>query len=341
MIERDENVNTAIKGGNYMFFTRFSKPEMRQGLLDAREASNLWEILRAKYDLLEYQQTFQQLAHDPDLNWILAITISTNTQGIKEVEQTMQKYQIASPDRSRLSSNWSVNTEVFRDEFIGNLLLTFLQEHQENLLRCIRTSTTNDQIRNLFINLLHSTIEDTELLIKYLKLKGWIELPPVYINTPPEVKETVLASMASQLWDHVSFRYDNIRKTSSYLVQIHDLDFKMIVQSGLNTLEKQVAVLEGECQKYGIPLPKRPPAVQAPPAGTTTITDDLIFRDIIQGLQVASMIHADAVKQLIHNDRIRTMFIKMLLNEVEYYDRFLKYGKQKGWLHQPPVYHSN
>lgn len=50
-----------------MILTRFIKREGRQKFIDAREASNLWEIAMSKYMILEYQQTAQHLAKDVDL----------------------------------------------------------------------------------------------------------------------------------------------------------------------------------------------------------------------------------------------------------------------------------
>lgn len=252
----------------------------------------------------------------------------------------MEQYQVRSPDRNRLPSNWSGNTESFRDELIGHTNLRFLQEHLENTLRVIRTSVTNDGIRAFFLRNLKLTLDYIDLLLNYLKIKGWIEIGPYYLNTPANVPDKITASDAGNLWDHLTYRYDNIRKTNLYLSITHDFDFKVILNKGLDLLNHQAEILEQECQKYGISLPKRPPEVVISPVGTDYMCDDQMYRDILQGLQAADMMHAEASKQCIHNDRIRDLFKRMLLNEVHFYNIFLKYGKQKGWLHAAPVYRS-
>ena len=146
----------------------------------------------------------------------------------------------------------------------------------------IRTSTTNDGIRTLFGRFLKTALNDIDLILNYLKLKGWLEIGPYYLNTPPDVKEKITAAEASNLWDHLTFRYDNIRKTNLYLAVTHDFNFKIIIAKGLDRLNRQTGILEQECQKYGISLPKRPPEVVILPVGTDYMCDDQMYRDILQ-----------------------------------------------------------
>jgi hypothetical protein len=272
---------------------------------------------------------------------VLGLMVRTNERTISALEVIMEKYQVRSPDRNRLPSHWCGNTESFRDELIGQTNLRFLQEHLENLLQVIFTSITNDGVRAFFVRNLKTTLDNTDLILSYLKLKGWIEIGPYYLNTPAGVEDRITAAEACHLWDHVTFRYDNIRKTNLYLSITHDLDLKFIIRRGLAQLNQQIVILEQECQKYGISLPKRPPEVVISPIGNEYMCDDQMYRDILQGLQAAASLHADASKQCIYNDRIRGLFNRMLLNEVDYYNLFIKYGKQKGWLHATPMYRSH
>jgi len=324
-----------------MILTYFVKPEGRQEFIDTREAANLWNVAMSKYMILEYQQTAQHLAKDLDLKWLLGIMIRANQRTVHYLEVIMEKYQVRSPDRNRLPSHWSGNTESFRDELIGQTNLRFLQEHLENLLRVIFTSITNDGVRAYFVRNLKLTLDNIDLILNYLKLKGWIEIGPFYLNSPAGVTEKITACEAANLWDHVTFRYDNIRKTNRYLTITHDVDFRFIIRKGLDELNRQVVILEKECQKYGISLPKRPAEVVIAPLESDYMCDDQIYRDILQGLQAAAMMHAEASKQCTHHDRIRGIFTNMLLNEIDYYNLFIKYGKQKGWLHAAPMYRSH
>lgn len=323
-----------------MVFTKFIKPEARQALVDTREVANLWDILKAKYDFLERIDTNLQLTHDIDLKYMLELIINQTKRNIDKLEATMKKFQINGPDQNRLASNWASNDEVSRDEFIATDVLIYLQEHLENTLRASRTSITNDQVRKMFMNMSINNLEHMEVLFKYLKLKGWIEQPPLYLSSPPEMKEKICSATASQLWDHVTFRYDNMRKTSYFLAVANDPEFKLFINKGLDRLNSQVNILEKECQKFGISLPKRPPEVIVAPAATEMIKDDQLYRDILQGLQMAALLHTDANKKCITNDRVRAIFSEMLLEEIYFYDKFIKYGKLKSWLNNVPLYRS-
>jgi len=77
--------------------------------------------------------------------------------------------------------------------------LTGIQEEMELILRAIRTSTTNDNIRALFIKFVSAAVNDLDTLIKYLKLKGWINQPPIYPNIPASTKEKLDAGEAFHL----------------------------------------------------------------------------------------------------------------------------------------------
>jgi hypothetical protein len=47
------------------------------------------------------------------------------------------------------------------------------------------------------------------------------------------------------------------------------------------------------------------------------------------------------MKRCVINDRLRQLFRKMLMEEVDYFDNLIKYGKLKGWMHHAPLYISN
>ena len=231
---------------------------------------------------------------------MLGLMVRTNERTISALEAIMEKYQVRSPDRNRLPSHWCGNTESFRDELIGQTNLRFLQEHLENLLQVIFTSITNDGVRAFFVRNLKTTLDNTDLILSYLKLKGWIEIGPYYLNTPAGVEARITAAEACHLWDHVTFRYDNIRKTNLYLSITHDLDLKFIIRRGwLNSTNRLYWNRNAKIWNF---LPKRPPEVVISPIGNEYMCDDQMYRDILQGLQAAASLHADASKQCIYND---------------------------------------
>lgn len=321
-----------------MVITRFLRPEARQNLIDTREAMNLWNVLTTCYEIIERFEADLGMTHDVDLKIILEQNIKELKKQSEVLKVQLEKFQVKGPDRGRLPSQWAGNPEVSRDELVASMMLTFLQGYFINLLRAYRTSVTNDSVRQIFHKMTTNIISRTDSLVKYLKLKGWFESPPSYLNTPPNNEEGISCGTAGDLWDNLSRRYDNMRKTGFYHALTHDLDFKFILDMGLNKLKNQITVLENECQKFGIPLPKRPSEVVVASINTDLINDDQMYRDLLDGLQGAAMMHADSYKQCVLNDRIRTIFRKMMLEELDYFEQFIKYGKAKGWLNPTPSF---
>jgi hypothetical protein len=189
------------------------------------------------------------------------------------------------------------------------------------LLRAIRTSTTNDFIRALFVESIKKSIEQTDFFIKYLKLKGWAEDAPLYPNVPAENKEKIDSGEAFHLWEHLTFRYDNIHQTDIYCNFVHDLDFKAMLKTGLQAiLKKQSAILEKELLHFGIPLPHRPTNVYTTPSNTQMLDDDHMYRILLTGLTGVASAHGQALKQSTTNDRIRGLFKKLLYSEIDLID---------------------
>lgn len=314
------------------------KTEKRQQMIDVREAFNLWDILRSKYTVIEDLETAEQFVHDKDLKLIIQLYLRELKSNTKILEDMMRKYAINGPDRGRIPANWSSNSEVMRDESIALNMMLYTQEHIENMLRAVRTSLTNDKIRSTITEMLILTINHSDSILRYLKLKGWIATPPLYPNIPATVKEKITCIEAAHLWDHLTIRYDNIRQTKILNTFVNDLDLKSLLTRGLNKLEQQITILEKECVYFGITLPKRPAEVFVAAEFTDLYTDDHIYRVILDGFQGAEIMHAEAIKQCTVNDRIRKIFKKMLLQEIDYYNDFARYGKLKGWLHPVPTY---
>lgn len=314
------------------------KPEKKRALVDVVEAYNLWDMLKSRYGAFENLKIWLEYVHDKDLTILMQEYVGNLSKDIKLLERLLSKHSITGPDSHVPGMNTAVNPEIVRDQMIAQNLLVFLQEDIEMLLRAVRTSTTNDGVRAQLIKLTRDAITRIDLMIKYVKAKGWIDIPPIYPHLPGKIKEKLDCAEAFHLWGHLTWRYDNILQTEFYHSLVNDGDFKMILQQGQAVLKDQSQKLEKELLHFGIPLPVRPPSVVPPAANTTLINDDNMFRSIIAGIQGALGVHVLALKQCTVNDRIRTIFKDLLLSEIELFDRMIKYGKVKGWLNPPPTY---
>jgi hypothetical protein len=309
-------------------------------ILNCQEVYSLWDILSAKYQFLENLHIWRNFAHDMDLKVKLNSIDSVLAEVVKDLEKLSKKTGVNGPERGVVDINTSTNTEVIRDELIAQNVLIWLQGVTELLLRGLRTTTTNDDERTLFIKIINKNLKMLDNICGYMRIKGWINPSPIYPNIPKDTKEIIDTGEAFHLWDHLTFRYDNIHQTEIYIDVAHDKELKILLTLGLqNTLQKQTNMLEKECLHFGIPLPKRPASIIEWPASFSHIIhDDYIYRVIYIGIIGATLIHAVAVKQSVTNDRVRKIFIDLLESEINIQDDFIKYGKLKGYINEPPKY---
>ncbi|MHB1042254.1 MAG: DUF3231 family protein [Eubacteriales bacterium] len=143
---------------------------------------------------------------------------------------------------------------------------------------------------------------------------------------------------AANLWDHLTCRYDNYLENEIFFKFANDIDFKLTLTSGLNILEDQIKLLEKELNYFAIFLPNRPGKMTLTPRDTEIFSDDHMYRCLLTGIQEAAILHAQTVKECTYNDRIRDLFKKLLLDEMDIVDGFYKMGKMKGWFHPIPTY---
>lgn len=322
-----------------VFTLPFTRGETKKAMLNVQEAYGLWDLVTTKYGNIDKLQIWISYAHDTDFKYYLRSFLNAELKNIELIEAELKKYSIAGPDKPMQGLSSSVNPEIITDQRLGLWFLTTLQEEIELMLRAIRTTTTNDAIRGLFIKLAIKRLEDLDNVFKYVKLKGWINQPPIYPNIPSGTKEIVDTGEAFHLWDHLTYRYDNIQQTQFWYEYAHDGDFKILLKKGLQgSLKKEATILEDELIKFGIPLPKHPSEIIQTAEDTTILNDDYMFRLLNTGIMGALWLHSLAVKQCTTNDRIRTIFKNLLITEIKSMDKIFMIGKLKGWLNVPPNY---
>lgn len=144
----------------------------------------------------------------------------------------------------------------------------------------------------------------------------------------------------SEVWHldgHLQMRYDVLETTKILKNYAQSTDLQIILNLGIKTLQSQVEVLEKLMDSYMIPLSPRPPFDDKSTANIEFFTDRFIFRKIFQGIQSFIPIHATAFTQST-NPAIREYFKGFLFEEIKLYDKFIEYGKIKGFEDIPPQY---
>ncbi len=282
-----------------------ARQDKKQQGIDIREAYNLWDLLKSKYTAIEFFKTLSNSARDRDLSFILNKVVNNLEKDSMTVENFMERFSLVSPDKNRQHVNYPKFSGAVKDEFLANELIVFLQEEAERLMRGYKTSISNDEVRSFFKKLVVARVNEMDILVQYLKLKGWIETPPLFNRTSVDVTEKVATVEIFHLWHHLTFRYDNITSTEIFIKYAFDGDFVITLKAGLQKLKKQVQMLEKELTHFGIPLPNPPGKITYTPRDTEILKDDHMFRTLLDGLQGAAIMHLHPLKECSVNDRIR------------------------------------
>ena len=93
----------------------------------------------------------------------------------------MNTFQLPMPNRPPLNINDpdSVNIQL-SDQFMFRQIFEGCQTFIDYFARASRSMVTSDKIRKVFINFLTDELSLFDKLCKFAKLKGWLEVPPIY-----------------------------------------------------------------------------------------------------------------------------------------------------------------
>jgi len=207
-----------------------------------------------------------------------------------------------------------------------------------SLIHSVRSTSTNDNLRNIIIQDLIVHFEDFDTLYKFGKLKGWEETYPTYKTAINQSEEPLSSSEGFHVWDHITMRYEQIELIGIFSSFAHDTEFKVILQHGLYIYNKQVKKLEQLAIKLNVSLPNRPALPVTSPIDPETITDRFMYRNILSWELTSLDTHVRAIIETIRNESLRKLWMELLNTELEYYDKYLKYGKMKGWTRVVPIY---
>lgn len=100
-------------------------------------------------------------------------------QHITVLETLMDKYKLPLPTRPPKNVHTSVNSEVLRDELMFRLIFTGIQNFLDMHIKGIR-NLKSDSLREIFMGFLEDEVRAYDDLVKYSKLKGWIQVPPQF-----------------------------------------------------------------------------------------------------------------------------------------------------------------
>jgi len=312
-------------------------PGVKEGL-DIEEAFNLWLQLRTRYHNIEGIQIHRNFIHDRDFAVAVNRVADAYDRQVQVLEDELKYFDIKMPEKPAKDAKTSQKGHFITDAFIYRLVSRQVVEDAFAMSRAVRTSTTNDRLRALFTGFLREQLGVLEVFIEYGKVKEWQDPAPTYKTAKAVRKEQLDVGEAFHLWDHLSLRYDQRQLTDFFVSFAHDAEYQAIMQLGLRTLDQQIDRLEKAMLQFEIPLPPRPPESVKAPVDPETLEDRFTYRTLTRGIQEAIDLHLRAIVETTRNDSLRRVYTDFLFTELKLFDRLIKYGKAKAWLHTPPAY---
>lgn len=316
----------------------FKEQKGMQKQIDIQEAFNIWNMLRARYHSADTLRFLNNFVHDRELSLVIGQFTEDMDGSIKRFEEQVEKLKIKAPNRPPREHKTSAQIDEMSDRFIYRLVYNNLMSELQFIFSAYRTTMTDDKLRSIIRIDLKEHVKQFEIMYKYGKLKGWVDEPPAYKTAKSTKNEPISLSEAFHIRNHISQRYEQLQLTKFFLSFAHDKEFRAILNQGISTLEDEINLLENEGIKYEVPLPDRPPASVAVPMDPETMEDSFMYKQILKGIQDALDLHTRAAVDIIRNDYLRKHILRLYEKELDLHDKFVKYGKLKGWIQVLPTY---
>ncbi|MDT3700356.1 MAG: hypothetical protein RO469_13165 [Thermincola sp.] len=144
------------------------------------EAALLWDLLVGRYKCIRETMSYSSLAHDPDWKAVLeyGLRFLQNQAGI--LEEQAKIYQLPLPDRPPLDISLVECGTALQDRFMFALIFEGCQIWIDFLARATRSMVTNDPLRHVIGDLLNGDLSMFDKLVKFGRIKGWLEPTPMY-----------------------------------------------------------------------------------------------------------------------------------------------------------------
>lgn len=313
-----------------------TKTHLIQSQLSVQEVHRIWSKAQSSYLMINNLQFLSAFVHDKDFKYIIKRLEDSYNQQVNVLEKELSKFSIKSPEPSKTDVPASGIPEIASDKQIALLIHNLMKLLLSKCMKIISEIIYNDNLREILISLTKEEVAKFFNFVKYMKVKGWIENPPLY----PDVrgKEIVAANEIWELWSHLYYRYLHIQMTKIYNSYVNDPEFNLILTTGIKILEKQSKELENLLLNYGVSLPGKHPRNIPTPETKENFDDKFIFNIILDSMMKASTTHGFALMELVINDKLMDFFKDLLFNEIYFIDKLIRYGKVKGWIAEVPVY---
>lgn len=305
--------------------------------LDVSEAYILWRLLANRHLFAGHIQHLKGFTNDKDFLAVLDKFLNDWTKEARLLEAELEKHSLKGVPPAAPSQGVKGNSGLVADQESADVVFALMRLDVSRFMVAYKNTFVNDSIRELLFDLLRKSVDRIDAFIKYLKLKNWIQYPPVYPHAKTGLKDKIAVNEVFLIWDHLAFRYSSIRKTQLYAEMTAEPDFRALLQAGMVILKKQAEELEHKLVHFGIVAPQPFSNVRPVIQTVEAVEDRFMFSDILRGMQDALALHGTGIEDVILNDDLRQYFINLTLQEISLIDKMIKYGRLRGWVNLVPV----
>ncbi len=148
--------------------------------ISVSEAYHIWDHINIRYDHINITKLYLNSIHDPELKMIVQKGQNILQKQVQQLEKKAVKYGLTLPERPPASHKTNEDHELIKDQFVFKIILNGIQNSTNLHLKAIIESVRNEQLRQLFLELLKTELSIFDSYLRYGKMKGWTHIPPSY-----------------------------------------------------------------------------------------------------------------------------------------------------------------
>jgi hypothetical protein len=146
----------------------------------ANEIFLLFDHLVFRYNSLQYTNILLAFVDDPDLKVMLQMGLVTLSDQVKALEKELNRLGVPLPYRYSRIIPKPEDTQILEDRFIFNVVLNGIENAALLHGSALKEIIVNDRLRPFFRQLTLAELKYVAAMVKYGKLKGWLNVSPLY-----------------------------------------------------------------------------------------------------------------------------------------------------------------
>lgn len=155
-------------------------PEHLNEKVAANEIYLLFDHLVSRYNSIQYTKIMSGYVSDPDFRMVLEMGMNALEDQSKQLEHRLNHYGVPLPNRFSPIIPTPEDKQILEDRFIFNVVLVGVENATMLHGSALKEVIVNDQLRAFFRKLTFDELEFVARMVKYGKLKGWMNEIPIY-----------------------------------------------------------------------------------------------------------------------------------------------------------------